>query len=133
MENQKTILLTCSKMVMEGWDAININMIRRSFKCCGVSNAIYGTEDTLIFDFDRLENRVIEKILEVEGERNENDSDYDKSESEESGESEIEDSDESESGDSNESESGDSNESEADCNSGLELIIRLMPLCILLW
>jgi hypothetical protein len=112
-----------ARWVKEGWDAIDINMIRRSFKCCGVSNAMNGTEDTLIFDFDRLENRVRREDprREVEGERNENDSeesdsDYDKSGSEESDESEIEDSDESESGDSIESESGDSNESETEEN-----------------
>ncbi|CAB4424015.1 unnamed protein product [Rhizophagus irregularis] len=117
-----------ARWVKEGWDAIDINMIRRSFKCCGVSNAMDGTEDTLIFDFDRLEHRVRREDpgREVEGERNENDSeesdseesdpDYDKSESEESDESEIEDSDESESGDSIESESGDSNESETEEN-----------------
>lgn len=29
-------------------------MIRRSFKCCGVSNDIDGSEDTLIFNFDQL-------------------------------------------------------------------------------
>ena len=44
--------------VKEGWDAIDINMIRRSFKCCGISNATDGTEDTLIFDFNRLEDKV---------------------------------------------------------------------------
>ena len=104
-----------AKWVKEGWDAIDINMIRWSFKCCGVSNATDGTEDALIFDFDRLENKVNRKNLrrEVEDERNENDtensdendSDYDESESEESDESEPEDSNESELGDSNGSES----------------------------
>jgi hypothetical protein len=116
-----------AKWVKEGWDAIDINMIRRSFKCCGVSNATDGTEDALIFDFDRLENKVSRKNFgrEVEDERNENDtensdendSDYVESESEESDESEIEDSDE---GDSNESEPEDSNESESGDNNGSE-------------
>jgi hypothetical protein len=111
-----------ARWVKEGWDAIDINMIRRSFKCCGVSNATDGTEDNLIFDFDRLESKISRKDpgREIEGERNENDtedsdendSNYNKSESEESDESESEESDESESGDSNESESEDNNESE---------------------
>lgn len=114
-----------ARWVKEGWDAIDINMIRRSFKCCGVSNATDGTEDNLIFDFDRLESRVSRKDSgrEVESERNENNtedsdensSNYDKSESEESDESEI-DSDESESEDGNESELGDSNKSESEEN-----------------
>src|SRR4051794_24725337 len=95
--------------VKEGWDAIDINMIRRSFKCCGVSNATDGTEDNLIFDFDRLESRVSRKDSgrEVESERNENDT--------EDSESEI-DSNISESEDSNESELGDSNKSESEEN-----------------
>ncbi|CAB4401517.1 unnamed protein product [Rhizophagus irregularis] len=118
------------RWVKEGWDAIDINMIRQ---CCGVSNTMDGTEDTLIFDFDRLEYRVKREDprSEVEGERNENNSeesdseesdleksnpDYNKSESKECDESEIEDSDESESGDSIESESEDSNESETEEN-----------------
>ncbi|PKC05112.1 hypothetical protein RhiirA5_486334 [Rhizophagus irregularis] len=46
------------RWIKEGWDAIDINMIRQSFKYCGVLNAMNGTEDTLIFDFDRLEHKV---------------------------------------------------------------------------
>ncbi len=42
--------------VKESWDAIDLNMIRRSFKCCGVSNATDGSEDGLIFDFSKIEN-----------------------------------------------------------------------------
>ena len=32
---------------------MDINMIQRSFKCYGISNNINGSEDTLIFDFDK--------------------------------------------------------------------------------
>ena len=39
--------------IKESWESIDINMIRRSFKCCGVSNDINRSEDTLIFDFDK--------------------------------------------------------------------------------
>lgn len=42
--------------VKDSWDAIDPNMIRRSFKCCGVSNDINGSEDDLIFDFSKVEN-----------------------------------------------------------------------------
>jgi hypothetical protein len=92
--------------VKEGWDAIDINMVRRSFKCCGVSNAMDGTEDTLIFDFNQLESRISREGLgrEVEGEGNENDSEDSDENDSDYVELEIEDSDESESGDSNESE-----------------------------
>ncbi|CAG8810243.1 24334_t:CDS:1, partial [Gigaspora rosea] len=36
------------------WEAIDINMIRKSFKCCGISNTMDGTKDDLILDFKRL-------------------------------------------------------------------------------
>jgi hypothetical protein len=42
--------------VKDSWDAIDPNMIKRSFKCCGISNNINGSEDDLIFDFSKLEN-----------------------------------------------------------------------------
>src|SRR3954470_6471967 len=41
--------------IKESWDSINPNMIRRSFKCCGISNSLDGTEDNLIFDFNKVE------------------------------------------------------------------------------
>ena len=41
--------------VKESWDAIDPTMIMRSFKCCGVSNAMDGTEDGLIFDFNKVQ------------------------------------------------------------------------------
>src|ERR1043166_2703696 len=42
--------------VKDSWDAIDPNMIKRSFKCCGISNNINGLEDDLIFDLLKLEN-----------------------------------------------------------------------------
>ena len=42
--------------VKDSWDAIDPNMIKRSFKCCGISNNINGLEDDLIFDLSKLEN-----------------------------------------------------------------------------
>ena len=83
--------------VKEGWDAIDISMIRRSFKCCGVSNAIDGTEDTLIFDFNRLESKRnredFGREVEKDGENNdkENESDLEGSELEDNDEDELED------------------------------------------
>src|SRR5207249_7829345 len=41
--------------VKESWDAIDPNMIMRSFKCCGVSNATDGSEDGLIFNFNKVQ------------------------------------------------------------------------------
>ncbi|CAB4477884.1 unnamed protein product [Rhizophagus irregularis] len=44
-----------AKLVKESWDAIDTNLIMRSFKCCGVSNAMDGTEDDLIFNFNKVQ------------------------------------------------------------------------------
>lgn len=93
--------------VKEGWDAVDVNMIKRSFKCCGVSNTMDGTEDALIFDFDRLGNRA-NRLDFGRGVERENESE-DGDESDESDESELEDSDhESGSEENSESESEDS-------------------------
>ena len=105
--------------VKEGWDAIDINMIRWSFKCCGISNATDGTEDTLIFDFNRLEDKVNRKDprreidLEREVEKDDEDSNEDSDENSDyyKNKSELEDNDNS-----NESELGDSDESELENN-----------------
>jgi hypothetical protein len=40
--------------VSRSWNAIDISLIQRSFKCCGISNKRDGTEDNLIFDYERL-------------------------------------------------------------------------------
>ncbi|CAB4413835.1 unnamed protein product [Rhizophagus irregularis] len=42
--------------VKESWDAIDPNIIKRSFKYCGVSNAIDGSKDDLIFDLSKIAN-----------------------------------------------------------------------------
>jgi len=36
-------------------------MINHSFKCCGVSNAINGMKDGLIFDFNKVEDIINQK------------------------------------------------------------------------
>ena len=41
--------------IKESWDSVDTNMIRRSFKCCGVSNSLDGSEDSLIFDFNKVQ------------------------------------------------------------------------------
>src|SRR6266536_426333 len=62
--------------VKESWDAIDLNMIRRSFKCCGVSNATDGSEDGLIFDFSKIENINNPGENDVESESEDGESDY---------------------------------------------------------
>ncbi len=41
--------------VKESWDSIDSDMIRRSFKCCGISNNLDGKQDNLIFNFNKVE------------------------------------------------------------------------------
>src|SRR3989337_1509647 len=59
--------------IKESWESMDINMIRRSCKCCGVSNDINGSEDTLIFDFDKANrgNTQGEIVHNSEGEESE--------------------------------------------------------------
>jgi hypothetical protein len=45
---------TVANWVKDSWDAIDVNLIWRSFKCCGISNKRNGTEDNWIFNYDRL-------------------------------------------------------------------------------
>ncbi len=42
--------------VKKSWNAINSNMINRSFKYCDISNIINRTEDGLIFDFNKVKD-----------------------------------------------------------------------------
>ncbi|SRR6266498_1028887 len=66
--------------IKESWDAINPNMINCSFKCYSISNIINGTEDDLIFNFNKVEDIINQKrgIEEEEKQNNsENESDDD--------------------------------------------------------
>ncbi|CAG8505324.1 14900_t:CDS:2 [Acaulospora morrowiae] len=49
-----------AEWVKQAWDEIDPKLIQRSFKCCEISNNENGIEDSLIFDYDKVEN--IEKI-----------------------------------------------------------------------
>src|SRR5437764_1200203 len=45
---------TVANWVKDSWNAVDVNLIRRSFKCYGVSNNRDGSEDDWIFNYDRL-------------------------------------------------------------------------------
>ena len=105
MIQSKARLLAKKSSYQTEYSDIKNAKFSQSFKCCGISNAMDGTEDTLIFDFNRLENKVNREDLgrEIDFERKDNesddeDSDYNESESklEDSDEMELEDSDKSE-------------------------------------
>ena len=54
--------------VKEAWDNIDSSMIRRSFKCCGISTNTDGSEDESIFDFEKVSGRRRSIVEEVESE-----------------------------------------------------------------
>ncbi|CAG8770779.1 19621_t:CDS:1 [Cetraspora pellucida] len=46
---------TVAEWVKQAWDDIDIQLIQRSFKCCGISVANDGSEENLLFDYDLVE------------------------------------------------------------------------------
>ncbi|CAG8545060.1 5839_t:CDS:2 [Racocetra persica] len=84
------------------WKAIDINMIRKFFKCCEIANAIDKTEDNLIFDFTRIMNqtnpeREIKSQEELDNNENNDDNDgenNDDNDGENNGENDAENDDE---------------------------------------
>jgi hypothetical protein len=70
--------LVCS-WVKAAWEKVDPSLIRKSFKCCGISVETDGTEDDEIFDYDNL--------MVNEDKENDNESGAD-SELEEGGENE---------------------------------------------
>lgn len=65
--------------VKESWEDIDSDMIKRSFKCCGISNALDGKEDSLIFNFSKVQdvnnpNRGIEEDNSNESENSDEES-----------------------------------------------------------
>ncbi|GES73260.1 pogo transposable element with KRAB domain [Rhizophagus clarus] len=84
--------------IKESWDSMDTNMIKRSFKCCGVSNSLDGSEDNLIFDFNKVKEinnrrKGIEEENEIDSESESSDNESEsEDESNESEDSEGEDS-----------------------------------------
>src|SRR5271154_6222165 len=67
------------------WNAVDVNLIQRSFKCCGISNKRDEIEDELIFDYDHLGqsrqlNDEVEVPDDVDDEANIDGNDYDEQE-----------------------------------------------------
>lgn len=58
--------------VNRSWNSIDINLIKRSFKCCGISNKRDGTEDDWIFDYNRLEQKNSNEEIGILDEGNDN-------------------------------------------------------------
>ena len=45
---------TLAQWVGESWNEIDPRIIRRAFKCCGISVEIDGSEDDLVFNYEIL-------------------------------------------------------------------------------
>jgi hypothetical protein len=73
---------TVAHWVKDSWDAVDVNLIRRSFKCCGISNKRDGTEDDWIFNYDRLKqaNQLNEEVEVLSDKENEGDEEYENEE-----------------------------------------------------
>ncbi|CAB4402808.1 unnamed protein product [Rhizophagus irregularis] len=69
---------TVAHLVKDSWDAVDVNLIRRSFKCCGISNKRDGTEDDWIFNNDRLKqaNQLNDEVEVLSDKENDGDEEY---------------------------------------------------------
>src|ERR1044071_6117116 len=84
---------TVANWVKDSWNAVDVNLIKRSFKCCGISNNRNGSEDDWIFNYDRLgqADRLNDGVEipsdkedeEVQESENDEDEDYENSERDE--------------------------------------------------
>lgn len=54
---------TVATWVKESWDDVSVDLIKKSFKCCGVSTKLDGSEDNQLFDYDK----VLDSDEEIEG------------------------------------------------------------------
>jgi hypothetical protein len=70
---------TVATWVKESWDEVDKDLIQRSFKSCGISTNIDGSEDDCIFDHDSLldrDNEVVENPDENNEEEYPEETDY---------------------------------------------------------
>ena len=58
-------LTTLCEWVVKLWDNINIESVQKSFKKCGISNAMDGTEDDLLWLDDKEEDSHVSTELPV--------------------------------------------------------------------
>jgi hypothetical protein len=45
---------TVASWVKDSWEEVDVDLIKNSFKCCGVSTKLDGSEDDLLFEYDKL-------------------------------------------------------------------------------
>ena len=70
---KKSLYINITSWVKKLWDNIDINLIKKSFKCCDISVARDDSEDNLVFDYNGLKNKKSKKtkqIIDVNNEEN---------------------------------------------------------------
>ncbi|GBC07964.1 hypothetical protein RclHR1_07810006 [Rhizophagus clarus] len=84
---------TVAHWVKDSWDAVDVNLIQRSFKCCRISNKRNGTEDDWIFNYDHLKqnNQLNDEVVVLSDKEDESDGEYENDEDEEYDDEEEED------------------------------------------
>ena len=51
---RKPLYGTLAQWVRDSWEEVDIHLIVKAFKCCGVSVKMDGTEDDVVFDYKLL-------------------------------------------------------------------------------
>jgi hypothetical protein len=84
---------TVAHWVKDLWDAVDVNLIWRSFKYCGISNKRDGTEDDWIFNYNCLKqkNQLNDKVEVLSDKEDESDGEYENKEDKEYNDKEKED------------------------------------------
>ena len=41
--------------VKDSWEEVSVDLIKNSFKCCDISTELDGSEDDLLFDYEKLD------------------------------------------------------------------------------
>ncbi|CAI2163843.1 10836_t:CDS:2 [Funneliformis geosporum] len=65
--------LTSADWINRSWNAVDISLIQRSFKCYSISNKRDGTEDDWIFNYEHLEQAKSNDEVEILDDINEDD------------------------------------------------------------
>ena len=50
---------TVATWVKDSWDDVSEDLIKRSFKSCGISTNVDGSEDDCLFDHNKLLNNIV--------------------------------------------------------------------------
>ena len=62
---KKPLYANVASQIKRLWDDIDINLIKKLFKCCDISVVRNGSEDNLVFDYDSLKNKKNKKTEQI--------------------------------------------------------------------